>query len=641
VGLGLLVVLVSRPTAAFELDGHEIIEAAAYKRLLSLEAVTGTGTPGVSGRTLLATLIATGDLAQPPCFDPNHPAGDCGPAQRLELPLQYWPVLGSGGPDLVIDRQLGQRGQCKHFMARTADGLTPIDPRFGVPRDLVTVAYDRCIRILGLTLDGILRDPRLASWRVAGSYALMHGIEDSFSAAHANRDPSGAVVHLLSWKLIDWPRYLLSGRPAFPLETHHAVTDRRDHDYIRWDASSRDGRPCRDFANPYAMPAECLTGRAASAVDAVVDYLVLLYRARTAALATGRQATIFSPDSGSRDRWLEFARTHLRSATETVELPAAPEAARPFPSLFLGVQASGGPHVWSAGLWASRFLVGPAVPFVLAPTLALNYARDSGRGQVGAIAGLALVLPLVRRIAIGATPAALRLACDAHFASCAVDVVARLGNLIIPLGDWTWLGVEGPVWSWTDRQIGGTWAGLAVGWSQERPPKRAPPPADAIASWDPPRPEEVLAYRSSRTTGVIYLAGSVGSRSENRFVGVGLEMRLDRDRWNHRSGFGPALALEVDAGNIEGGIRGGSVGVAPIARYYLVRDRIAVTATPALARMGTVTDRAFAVDVAARAGMALDLNKLEISVDSPPLSYVAQSRWHTLPFSARLGFRFE
>jgi hypothetical protein len=260
---------------------------------------------------------------------------------------------------------------------------------------------------------------------------------------------------------------------------------------------------------------------------------------------------------------------------------------------------------------------------------------------VGAIAGLALVLPLVRRIAIGATPAALRLACDAHFASCAVDVVARLGNLIIPLGDWTWLGVEGPVWSWTDRQIGGTWAGLAVGWSQERPPKRAPPPADAIASWDPPRPEEVLAYRSSRTTGLIYLAGSVGSRSENRFVGVGLEMRLDRDRWNHRSGFGPALALEVDAGNIEGGIRGGSVGVAPIARYYLVRDRIAVTATPALARMGTVTDRAFAVDVAARAGMALDLNKLEISVDSPPLSYVAQSRWHTLPFSARLGFRFE
>jgi hypothetical protein len=641
VGLGLLVALAARPVAAFELDGHETIEAAAYKRLLALGAVPGTGPAVVSGRTLLATLIETGDLAPPPCFDRMHPLGDCGPEQRLALPLQYWPVLGSGRPDLVINRQLGQRGQCQHFMAPTSDGLTAVDPRLGVPRGLVTDAYDRCILILGLGFDGILRDPRLASWRLAGNYALMHGIEDSFSAAHTDRDEHGAVVHLLTWKLIDWPRYLLRGHLAFPSATHHAVTDPRDEDYLRWDARSLDGRPCRTFRNPYAVPAECLTERAAAAVDALVGYLILLYRVRTRALAIGRQATIFSPESDSGAQWLEYARVHLRSETEPVELPEGPESPPPVPSLFVGAQTSGGPHLWSAGLWASRFLVGRAVPFVFAPTLAVNYARDEGRGQLGAVGGLALFLPLVRRVAIGATPAALRFRCDTHFGACTAEAVARLGELVVPLGDATWLGIEGPVWSWSDRRIEDTWAGLAVGWSREWPPKPAPLASDAIVSWDPPRPEEVSAYRSSRTTRVVYLATTAGSRPDNQFVGLGMDLRLDHDGWNHHAGFGPALEVEVDGGNIEGASRGGAVGMAPIGRYYIVRDGVAITATPALVRLGAIADRAFAVDVAARAGIALELANIELAVDSPPLSYVAQSRWHPLPISVRLGFLFD
>jgi hypothetical protein len=50
--------------------------------------------------------------------------------------LKSWPVLGSGEPDLVLDRQVGQHGQCQHFMARTSDALSPDDVRLGVPRDL-------------------------------------------------------------------------------------------------------------------------------------------------------------------------------------------------------------------------------------------------------------------------------------------------------------------------------------------------------------------------------------------------------------------------------------------------------------------------------------------------------------------------
>src|SRR5262245_49546162 len=97
VAAGLVTTLQARRAAAFELDGHEIIEATAYKRLLSMDVVPGTA---VSGRLLLATLIVDGVLHQPPCFDLAHARGLCGPGPRLELPLAYWPVLGSGAPDL-------------------------------------------------------------------------------------------------------------------------------------------------------------------------------------------------------------------------------------------------------------------------------------------------------------------------------------------------------------------------------------------------------------------------------------------------------------------------------------------------------------------------------------------------------------
>ena len=195
-----------------------------------MEVVPGTG---VSGRALLGALIAAGVLDQPPCFDRAHPNGECGADERLDLPLLYWPPLHAGAADLVLDRQIGQQGQCQHFMANTGDGLTPPDPRFGVPSALVTEAYQRCVRIAGAVFDLILRDPQLARWRLAGTYVLIHALQDSFSAAHVNRDPHLQIVHLLSWKLIDWPRYAWHGHLQFPVPTHHMITDPRDADFLR------------------------------------------------------------------------------------------------------------------------------------------------------------------------------------------------------------------------------------------------------------------------------------------------------------------------------------------------------------------------------------------------------------------------
>ena len=304
---GLLVTLAlglsSAPALAFALDGHEIIEATAYKRLLALPAVPGTGPPAISGRVLLAALIANGVLVVPPCFDRSRLDGDCGAAQRLDLPLQYWPTLRSGGPDLVIDRQLGQRGQCQHFMADTADSLSPVDPRFGVPTGLATAAIRQtplyCVwRARSSTGScAILASP---IWQIAGTYVLMHALEDSYSAAHVDRDSHFEIVHLLSWTLIDWPRYALHGQWGFPASTHHAVHDRRDNrSTCRWDAHTSDGRACRDLHHPYALPEECLTERAKAAAATVVDFLVLTYRLRARASADGRPASLFSPAPSS------------------------------------------------------------------------------------------------------------------------------------------------------------------------------------------------------------------------------------------------------------------------------------------------------------------------------------------------------
>ena len=629
--------------SAFELDGHEIIEAAAYRRLLALPVVPGTGAPGVSGRALLGALIATGVLAEPPCFNRDNPRGDCGAEERLDFPLQYWPVLRSGAPDLVIDRQLGQQGQCQHFMANTADALAPVDAGTGVPTALAKNAYLRCVRIAGSVFDGILRDPQLAEWRIAGTYALMHAIQDSFSAAHADRDPQLRIAHLLSWKLIDWPGYWRHGRADFPAATHHAITDHRDSDYLQWDARAPDGRACRDFHNPYAVPEACLTERGKAAVAAVADFLIAIYRA---ADRRARRGTVAVAVFTVGERGGAVARVRARAPGK--RLPArraAPGAARPAPPPGRLRRPSGHRRRSHAG---GRRVGRQAVPRARRRrsrsrlTAGAAYTRSGGANQLGAGVNLGLLLPLIRRFTIGAAPAGFRIVCDARFESCKPDVVATLGVLLIPLGETVWLGVEGPRWSWTERVVGNTWAGLSFGWSQERaaptarrPTRRSSRPGTrrgpkrcarsatrarpAWPTWRPPRrPAPTTRTSASGSNG-----GSIAT--------PGTDAPASR----------PACSSEIDAGRMDGNRQGGGVALAPTLRAYVLPSRLAITATPALVRAGALAGQALAIDVAARAGIALAVGRLELAVDSPPLSYLARSRWHWLPITVRLGFRFD
>ena len=629
-----LVMSRARSAAAFALVGHEVIEAAAYKRLMSARLVPGTR---VSGRTLLATLIVDGVLYQPRCFDLAHPdGGGCPLGGPLQVPLAYWPVLGSGTMDLILDRQLGQQGQCQHFMATTQDALSPPDPRTGVPTGLAA-AYNRCATIAGLAFEGILRNPRRANWRLVGTYALMHGIEDSFSAAHVVRDDRGRIVHLLSWTLIDWPAYFRRGLFAFPPATHHAVSDARDHDYLRADARTEAGARCDALANPYAVPESCLTPRALLAVAAIEDLLIDLYRLN--AQAGEGAATLWSP--GGAAIWREYLRAHLAGAEVTADLPTFQREAHPRPDLFIGARTIGQRGGFGIGLWGARLFVGPALPFALTVSLAAGYNRSDGVGSVGGGVGVGLLLPLVRRVAIGALPAGVSLQCDTSFKGCSIDAVATLGNLIVPIGERFWVGFEGPRWSWSDRAFTGNWAGLAFGWAREQVPEADASAKEAALVWNPPRLEEVDGFRESRWTFLAYVAATAASTANNEFIAGGVSCRRDHDRWNRRSGVGLGLELQGQHGVINGNASAGAVSVAPLVVAYLLPNRLAVTAAPALVQLGDVTGHGLGADVAGRLGLALDLGKVELGVDSPPLSYLSRQRWHALPVFVRFGILFD
>jgi hypothetical protein len=625
------------PAAAFELEGHEVIEAAAYKRLLATDLVPGTGPPAVSGRLLLARLMASGVLLPPPCFEASDPDSDCSRADRLDQPLGFWPLLGSGTPDLVLDRQLGQRGQCQHFMAKTSDGLGPVDPRFGVSRDLAVAAYVRCVRLVGVVFDGILRDPYLAAWRVAGTYTLMHALEDSFSAAHVNRDAGFKIVHLMSWKLIDWPSYFAHGRGSFPAPTHHGVTDERDKDYLEWKRTTPDGQRCDSFHHPYAVPEVCLTPRAKAATAAVVALLVAVYRLRTDADGRAHPASLFS-SGDARAAWLAFLGDHVAGVAAPAELPERPQSPLPRTDVLVGLQGLVGDHTWGVGLWSGKlFFVRPVLPFALGLTSTIVHVRGEDTRYFAGGVGLNLLLPLVRRFTIGASPAGVRVICAAGVHDCAAEVVATAGVLLVPLGDALWMGVEGPQYSLTSRTWGATWFGLSLGWAHERGPRPHPPSAEAIAAWDPPRPDEVRAYRTTRWTRALYLAATVASEPDNQFLGAGIDWRRDRDRWNQRSGLCPGVQLEAYTGAIDDRSRGGGVTAAPTLRAYLVTDRISVTATPALLRFGALGEGAIGFDVAARAGLSVEVGNLELAVDSSPVSYLSRDRWHSFPVTVRLA----
>jgi hypothetical protein len=212
-----------------------------------------------------------------------------------------------------------------------------------------------------------------------------------------------------------------------------------------------------------------------------------------------------------------------------------------------------------------------------------------------------------------------------------------VGVLLIPLGDSTWLGLEGPRYSWIDRRWSEVWAAVAFGGSYEHVPAPRTFAPDAANAWNPPRPGEVHAYRSSRGTRTLHVVASVGSRDDDAYFGGAIGLRRDRDAWDRRSGFCPEVELALFHGRIDATRSSGVVSAAPSLRYYVVADEISLVATPALMRAGALGSGKVGFDLGARAGIALQLERVELGVDTAPFSYLSGDLRHAFPLAIRVG----
>src|SRR5262249_51214528 len=204
----------------------------------------------------------------------------CGEGARRGEPVDFWPVLGTGSPDLLQSRQFGRRGQCFHFMADSPDWrASDPDPASGATIAMTRTSYERCLRLLTSLFDEIVHDPYVATLRGRGGYVLLHAVADSYSKAHVEREDGGAgrIRFLKGWILRNWFVYLIDVK-HLARRFQPSIVDSRDSDEIDADRVVA-GRRCGDVAAPYELPLECLSVEGRAAAMATVDALVTLQTA--------------------------------------------------------------------------------------------------------------------------------------------------------------------------------------------------------------------------------------------------------------------------------------------------------------------------------------------------------------------------
>lgn len=306
-------VLSPREGLAFKQPGHDAIEAEAYRRLYD-DPAPATGTTS-SGRAVVCDLVARGFLRAPHGFDVQTCLGDTSPARAEALP-----PATSGDVDLDMVLQLGNGGQCYHFMAARIDEEYYKPQYFqpasdGFPFQLNYAALPRCLRLLDKLLDEALHTND-AGRRFTVTRQLIHSIGDSYSNAHTERGPNDSVKWLKVWDLVAE----FDGAPRGP-RTRHAGDDERDKYYVRKSVvGSTDCDPGR-YAN-HLIPSDCFemgveSSDGAPAIAAIVDFL----RALDGLSRAPAQA---SPAASAP--WVAFKAAHFSSAfawSETRNQPGA------------------------------------------------------------------------------------------------------------------------------------------------------------------------------------------------------------------------------------------------------------------------------------------------------------------------------
>lgn len=255
---------------AFTSNGHEIIEATAYRHLLERSNIARlsemAGRP-ISGKDALDLLIAYRILDQPHDWK-SGPTSD---------PLESLPIVRSGNLDYILSRQFEGNSQCFHFLAHSSDVYwdTTTDPTYGYPHMLYDSAYPRCIAFLTSTFHLVLNNALAARAGDHDVYGLLHSIADSYCPAHVARDSNWRILYCKVWEPTAFIPYLFhpEAKRFYDGPWGHKLTDERDDEY--WDNSVVDST-CSSETNPYQVDDDCLSPCAKQAVAATEELLIVL-----------------------------------------------------------------------------------------------------------------------------------------------------------------------------------------------------------------------------------------------------------------------------------------------------------------------------------------------------------------------------
>ena len=415
----LLAALLSAPAAlAFDSKGHVVIEALAYRTLIE----------GHDGRPprpdVLKDLFNDGDLAPPLCFGwDGHPPGFCADALTTN-PLLDWPKPLTDQPDAAFRRQFSDAGQCFHFMAQLDDAETPDIEGTSIPRGLATSALVRCRDFLDNLMRQVVLEGGPGTRKGGyGLYELMHSVEDSFSGSHTQRRPeTDAIEELRIWKPLTRLPGLSSEKLAgIPDSAFHKWDDHRDKTYIVEERVMADGHHCKDLTDyPYRVPFECLSDEGNDARQAIVELLVVVRDLRVAhekASASTDTSAAPPPPPEQSDAWRSF-----KDRWFTAAYPCQGDECRehqptdisPGSYAFLGLDTTYNTtrkflDVTAKGtLFRYSWELNPFVYALSGEVGFRRYDNGVGAGLLGLEVDLAL--PIGRRLAIGFTPAAWRVA---------------------------------------------------------------------------------------------------------------------------------------------------------------------------------------------------------------------------------------
>jgi hypothetical protein len=402
---GTAIVAAPGASSAFEQQGHIVIEAAAYRSVVE-------GRDGQPARPeVLRDLINDGALGAPICFGVAADLPKRCRTVATENPLLQWPQPFTDRPDHNYARQFTEPGQCVHFMGMLQDEASSLLPGRHVPRALATSAVVRCRDML----DDILRQVVLVGGVGTresgyGLYELMHAVTDSFSYAHAERQPGTHRIDFLRvWGPIGTLAMSRLSDYFADSPLQHDAEDPRDSAYVR-NFAEVNGLPCKDLtALPYTVPFACLSEEGDLARQALVELLVVVRDLRRAQLASSPGVKTEPEKSAAwkrfKDRWF----TPLNPC-QGEECQARQPAERIQASgLLFGGGAAFRPGRSSYDVTANFRLMEwsqAGSPFVFGLGSEAGYRRDyrapANHATFGA--GLLLELPFDRRAAVGFSP---------------------------------------------------------------------------------------------------------------------------------------------------------------------------------------------------------------------------------------------